>query len=100
MTEPATFSVALANEAARLPDPLEGCNGFVVLATAEFLLSDSAIQMDHMGIWFADPNDAAKAGCPGTTTPFDGDHNAGILVFSTSNSADADGPLRQLREIE
>jgi hypothetical protein len=34
--------VAAANEAARLPNPLEGCRGFVVLANAEFLLSDVA----------------------------------------------------------
>jgi hypothetical protein len=34
--------VAAANEAARLPDPLDGCRSFVVVADAEFLLSDVA----------------------------------------------------------
>ena len=32
--------VAAANEAARLPDPLEGCRDFIVLVDAAFLLSD------------------------------------------------------------
>jgi len=51
------------------------------------------IQIYHMGIWFADPNAAAAAGCPGTTTPFDGDHQAGIQVLNTTNFPDATGPL-------
>jgi len=36
------------------------------------------VNLFHLGIWFADPADAVTAGCPGTVTPFDGDHNAGI----------------------
>ena len=51
------------------------------------------VQIYHMGIWFADPNAAAAAGCPGTTTPFDGDHQAGIQVLNTTNFPDATGPL-------
>ena len=51
------------------------------------------IQIYHMGIWFADPSAAAAAGCPGTTTPFDGDHQAGIQVLNTTNFPDATGPL-------
>lgn len=51
------------------------------------------IQIYHMGIWFADPNAAAAAGCPATTTPFDGDHQAGIQVLNTTNFPDATGPL-------
>src|SRR6516164_2349429 len=43
------------------------------------------VQTYHLGIWFADPADAVKAGCPATVTPFDGDHNAGIQVLNTSN---------------
>jgi hypothetical protein len=62
-----------------------------------FVLSDTAIQTDHIGIWFADPADAVNAGCSGTVTPFDGDHEAGILVFSSSNFADDKGPLLQLK---
>ncbi|HET8826229.1 MAG TPA: hypothetical protein VFM77_13920 [Terriglobales bacterium] len=51
------------------------------------------VQIYHMGIWFADPNAAAAAGCPGTVTPFDGDHQAGIQVLNTTNFPDATGPL-------
>ena len=54
------------------------------------------IEVYHLGIWFADPNDAVKAGCPATVTPFDGDHEAGIQVLNTSNFPDAKGPLFHL----
>jgi len=56
-----------------------------------------AVQMAHLGMWFADPADAVKAGCPGTVTPFDGDHEAGIQVLNTSNFADDNGPLRRIK---
>lgn len=52
------------------------------------------IQMYHLGIWFDSPADAQSAGCPATVTPFNGEHNAGIQVFNTSNFADDQGPLR------
>jgi hypothetical protein len=39
----------------------------------------------HVGLWFADPKQAAKAGCSGTVTPFDGDHVAGIQALSMRN---------------
>ena len=55
------------------------------------------VQTDHLGMWFADPADAVKAGCPGTVTPFDGDHEAGIQVLNTSNFPDANGPLRRIQ---
>jgi hypothetical protein len=55
------------------------------------------VEMDHLGIWFADPTQATNAGCPGTVTPFDGDHEAGIQVLNTSNFADGNGPLRRLQ---
>ena len=55
------------------------------------------VELDHLGIWFADPTDATNAGCPGTPTPFDGDHNAGIQVLNTSNFADSNGPLLKLK---
>src|SRR2546421_912407 len=55
------------------------------------------VEMDHLGIWFADPTQAVTAGCPGTVTPFDGDHQAGIQVLNTSNFADANRPLRRIQ---
>jgi len=50
----------------------------------------------HVGFWFNSPDDAVKAGCPGTVTPFNGEHTAGVQAMSTRNFADLDGPLRQL----
>jgi hypothetical protein len=51
----------------------------------------------HLGLWFSDPADAAAAGCPGTVTPFEGNHQAGIQVLNTSNfgTEAATGPLGQ-----
>jgi hypothetical protein len=54
------------------------------------------IQTYHLGLWFNSPADALKAGCAGTVTPFNGEHNAGIQVLNTSNFDDLNGPLRQL----
>ena len=50
----------------------------------------------HLGLWFNSPADASKAGCNGATTPFNGEHNAGVQVLNTSNFADDQGPLRQI----
>jgi len=50
----------------------------------------------HLGLWFNSPADAMAAGCPGTVTPFNGDHTAGIQALSTRNFADDQGPLRML----
>jgi len=50
----------------------------------------------HLGLWFGSPAVAVKAGCPGTVTPFNGDHAAGIQVLSTRNFSNANGPLRRL----
>lgn len=47
----------------------------------------------HLGLWFNSPDDASKAGCPGGTTPFNGEHNAGVQVLNTSNFPDEQGPL-------
>ncbi len=47
----------------------------------------------HVGIWFNSPADAVKAGCPGATTPFNGEHNAGVQVLNTASFADTAGPL-------
>jgi hypothetical protein len=50
------------------------------------------VQLYHLGIWFADPDEGANAGCPGQTA-FDGDHVAGVQVLNTSNFPDDNGPL-------
>lgn len=55
------------------------------------------IQLYHLGIWFADSQSAVNANCPGTSTPFDGDHEAGIQALNTSNFADGHGPLLKLQ---
>jgi hypothetical protein len=55
------------------------------------------VETDHLGMWFADPTQATNAGCPGTVTPFDGDHNAGIQVLNTSNFPAAKGPLLRIQ---
>jgi len=55
------------------------------------------IQVYHMGLWFADSNDAANANCPANVTPFDGDHQAGIQVLNTTNFPDDKGPLGKLK---
>ncbi len=58
--------------------------------------SFNPLQMYHLGLWFGTPDVAQAAGCPATVTPFNGQHNAGIQVFNTSNFPDDQGPLRQL----
>jgi len=50
----------------------------------------------HLGLWFNSPADAVAAGCPGTQTPFNGDHTAGIQVLSTRNFPNDQGPLREI----
>jgi hypothetical protein len=50
----------------------------------------------HLGMWFADPQEAQAAGCSGTVTPFDGDHEAGIQALSTRNFPDL-GPLSRIQ---
>ena len=50
----------------------------------------------HVGLWFGTPEVAAAANCPNSTTPFNGDHTAGIQVLSTRNFGNATGPLRSL----
>jgi hypothetical protein len=55
------------------------------------------VQLYHLGLWFNSADDAAKAGCPATHTPFNGEHNAGIQVLNTDGFADAKGPLINLK---
>jgi hypothetical protein len=54
------------------------------------------VQMYHLGLWFNSPKDAAAAGCSGGTTPFNGEHNAGVQALSTRNFPDQFGPLRNI----
>jgi hypothetical protein len=54
------------------------------------------VQLYHLGLWFNDPQDAAKAGGPSTVTPFNGEHNAGVQVLNTTNFPDDFGPLRHV----
>ena len=56
----------------------------------------SPVQMYHLGLWFNSPTAAAAAGCANTTTPFNGEHNAGVQALSTRNFPDLWGPLRFL----
>jgi hypothetical protein len=51
----------------------------------------------HLGLWFNSPDDAAKAGCPATVTPFNGEHNAGVQVLNTSNFDNLAGPLLKVK---
>ena len=51
----------------------------------------------HLGLWFNSPADAAKAGCPGNVTPFNGEHNAGVQVLNTSGFPDLTGPLLKVK---
>ena len=51
----------------------------------------------HIGIWFNSPRDAVNAGCAGLTTPFNGEHNAGVQILNTSQFPDEKGPLFWLK---
>jgi hypothetical protein len=51
----------------------------------------------HLGLWFNSPQDAVKAGCPGTVTPFNGEHNAGLQILNTSQFPDLAGPLLKVK---
>jgi hypothetical protein len=51
----------------------------------------------HIGIWFNSPSDAVKAGCQGATTPFNGEHTAGIQILNTGDFPDDKGPLLKLK---
>ncbi|HET7525005.1 MAG TPA: hypothetical protein VFK10_03605 [Burkholderiaceae bacterium] len=51
----------------------------------------------HLGLWFNSPQDAAKAGCPATLTPFNGEHSAGAQVLNISNFDNGAGPLLKVK---
>jgi hypothetical protein len=50
------------------------------------------VQLYHLGLWFDQPADAVKAGCPNKTTPFNSNHNAGVQILNTQNFT-GNGPL-------
>jgi hypothetical protein len=52
--------------------------------------------MYHLGLWFDNPKDVEKLGGPRTVTPFNGGHDAGILVLNTGQFPDNDGPLKRI----
>jgi hypothetical protein len=54
------------------------------------------VQINHLGVWFGSPENAAAAGCPDTVTPFESNHKAGIQVLNTSNYPDTKGPLQRV----
>lgn len=85
-----TFTVA-PNTA---PAPLVHDNAF---PDADSNPATGPVHQFHLGLWFNSPEDAAAAGCSDAVTPFNGEHNAGIQVLNTSNFADDQGPLRQLK---
>jgi hypothetical protein len=58
------------------------------------------VQMYHLGLWFNSPADAFAARCqasPTASTPFNGEHNAGVQALSTRNFPDDHGPLRNIQ---
>jgi hypothetical protein len=54
------------------------------------------VQIYHLGLWFNNPQDVVNAGGPGTVTPFNGEHDAGVQVLSTAEFGDTDGPLKRV----
>jgi hypothetical protein len=50
----------------------------------------------HLGLWFNSPKDATANGCPNLTTPFNGDHTAGVQALNTGTFPDRKGPLRNV----
>jgi hypothetical protein len=54
------------------------------------------VQIYHLGLWFNNPQDVVKAGGPGTVTPFNGEHDAGVQVLNTGEFGDTEGPLKRV----
>jgi hypothetical protein len=64
-----------------------------VLADSKTGTKVDPVQLYHLGIWFNDPNDAAKAGCGNAATTFTSNHHAGPQILNTGNYPDLLGPL-------
>jgi hypothetical protein len=86
-----TFSLAIGNS---VPAPQVHSSPF---PDATVTPLTAPVHQYHLGLWFNSPTDAAKAGCPGNVTPFNGEHNAGIQVLNTSNFPDLAGPLKRVK---
>jgi len=56
------------------------------------------VQIYHLGLWFNNPQDVVKAGGPGTITPFNGEHDAGVQVLNSGSAQfpDTAGPLKHV----
>ena len=76
-----------------VPAPNEFPDPPAVVPEATAGVQTNPVQMYHLGLWFDSAADAAKAGCPATPTPFNGEHNAGIQVLNTATFPDLQGPL-------
>ena len=76
-----------------VPAPNEFPDPPAVVPEATAGVQTNPVQMYHLGLWFDSAADAAKAGCPATQTPFNGEHNAGIQVLNTATFPDLQGPL-------
>jgi hypothetical protein len=76
------------------PAPVIHHNAF---PDAQLNPATAPVHQFHLGLWFASPADAARAGCPGDVTPFNGEHAAGIQVLSTRNATNEKGPLLEVR---
>jgi hypothetical protein len=75
------------------PAPNEFPDPPAVVPEATGGVQTNPVQMYHLGLWFDSAADAAKAGCPNTATPFNGEHNAGIQVLNTATFPNLKGPL-------
>jgi hypothetical protein len=68
-----------------------------VIPEATIGVKTNPVQLYHLGLWFNSSADALKAGCVGTKTPFNGEHDAGIQVLNTATFPDNQGPLFHLK---
>jgi hypothetical protein len=88
-----TFIVSLG----AVPSPQVFPSPPAVLPNSKTGAAVTPVQIYHLGLWFNSPADATKAGCPGTATTFNGEHDAGIQVLNTGTFPDAQGPLFNLQ---
>jgi hypothetical protein len=93
-----TFVVSVGVPALPLGEPPQVFNPpSAVIPEATIGVQTNPVQLYHLGLWFNSPADAAKAGCPSTKTPFNGEHNAGIQVLNTATFPENAGPLIHLK---
>ncbi|MGH6836420.1 MAG: hypothetical protein ACREC9_12945 [Methylocella sp.] len=90
-----TFVISPGVPAAAPPNVFPDPPAFVPEATIG--IKTNPVQLYHLGLWFNSEDDAEKAGCPGTHTPFNGEHRAGIQVLNTATFPDTPGPLFNLK---